>query len=277
MKRVGLVRGVLSYGVLVGLAAVVGFPLLWMVVSSLKPAAELFTRPPRLVPAALTLQWYADVVWRTEAPRLFANSFVVATATMLGNMVLATLAAYGTTRFRFWGRDTMLLAILAAYVLPAILLVAPLYLALNWLRLVDTLAGVTISHLLVTLPFSVWLLRSFFLAIPREIDEAALVDGATYFGAFRRLILPLAAPGVLSTGLLAFILSWSEFLFSSVLLTSGAKKTLPVGIAEFVTAFDIRWGEIMALGTVTTVPILLFFALIQRYFVRGLLAGAVKG
>src|SRR5690606_20260190 len=140
-----------------------------------------------------------------------------------------------------------------------------------------TLLGVIVSGVIVTVPLSLWLLRSFFAAIPYELEEAALIDGANYLGAFTRITLPLAAPGVFSTGLLAFIMSWNEFLFASVIGVSTQNKTLPVGISEFVSSFDIRWGEIMALGTITTIPVLLFFILIQKHFVRGILAGAVKG
>ncbi len=268
---------VAKYVCLLLLAVGVLFPVAWMVGSSFKPATELFTRPPIIVTTHPTAEWYRAVVTRSDAVRLFLNSFVIALVTMVLNIVIASLAAYSVTRFRYRGRNLVLYSSLATYVFPPIVLLVPLYLIIQDLGLVDTRLGVIIPHTLLTLPFSLWLLRAFFASIPIEMDEAARVDGASHFGVYRRIIMPMAAPGLFATGLLAFIISWSEFLFSSVILTSGDKKTLPVGIAEFITSFDIRWGEIMALGTITTIPIVIFFLLIQRQFVAGFLGGGVKG
>lgn len=266
-----------TYGILVLLTIIIGFPLYWMVSSSLKPGPELFTSPPNLIPKSLTLEWYREVILRSQAPQLFINSFVVATATMIINLVIAIPGAYSLTRFKYLGRDLFFFSTLSSYVFPAILLLVPLFLILSSLHLIDTLGGIILSHTIITVPFSLWLMRSFFLTIPVELEEAALVDGSTYLGAFVRIVLPIAAPGALSTGLIAFIFSWNEFLFASVIATSSSTKTLPVGISEFITSFDIRWGEIMALGTITTIPVIIFFIFIQKYFVKGLTAGALKG
>jgi ABC-type glycerol-3-phosphate transport system permease component len=276
MKR-SRINLVLTYGVLVLLTIIIGFPLFWMIISSFKPGPDLFTSPPKIFPNSLTVEWYRNVVLRSQAPQLFQNSFVVATATMIINLAIATPGAYSLTRFKYRGRDLFLYSTLVSYVFPAILLLVPLFLILSSLHLIGTLGGTILSHTIITVPFSVWLMRSFFLSIPVELEEAALVDGCTYLGAFFRIVLPIAAPGALSTGLIAFILSWNEYLFASVVATSVTTKTLPVGIAEFITSFDIRWGEIMALGTITTVPVIIFFMLIQKYFVKGLTAGAIKG
>jgi ABC-type glycerol-3-phosphate transport system permease component len=248
-----------------------------MIISSLKPGPELFTSPPKLFPDSLTLEWYRDVIQQSQAPQLFLNSFVVATATMIINLAIATPGAYSLTRFKYFGHDLFLFSTLISYVFPAILLLVPLFLILSSMHSIDTLWGIILSHTIITVPFSIWLMRSFFLSIPVELEEAALVDGSTYLGTFFRIMLPIAAPGALSTGLIAFILSWNEFLFASVIATSSNTKTLPVGISEFITSFDIRWGEIMALGAITTVPVIIFFILIQKYFVKGLTAGAIKG
>src|SRR5262249_43900668 len=148
---------------------------------------------------------------------------------------------------------------------------------LGMLGLINSYAGVVVTHVTFTAPFCLWLLRSFFRAIPMDLEEAAMVDGSSRFGAFVRIVLPLAAPGILSTGLFGFILSWNEYLFASVLLTGEARKTVPIGIREFIVQFDIRWGEVMAASTLATVPVVLLFFLIQRHFVRGLMAGAIKG
>ncbi len=153
----------------------------------------------------------------------------------------------------------------------------PLYLTLGMLGLINSYAGVIVTHITFTAPFCLWLLRSFFKTIPLDLEEAAMVDGNGRLGAFVRIVLPLALPGILSTGLFGFILSWNEYLFASVLLTGEARKTVPIGIAEFIVQFDIRWGEVMAASSLATIPVVILFALIQRHFVRGLMAGAIKG
>ncbi len=268
---------VLTYATLLALVLFVGFPLFWMVVSSLKTGPELFTSPPQIIPSTLTLEWYREVLLRTNAPAFFLNSLLIATATTAITISIGTLGGYSMTRFRFPGRNLFMFTSLLSYVFPAILLFVPIFVMLNSLKLIDSKIGVVVSHIVVTMPLSLWMLRSFFLSIPRELDEAAWVDGATYFQAFTRVILPLALPGIFSTAVIVFIMSWNEFLFASVIGTSTANKTLPVGISEFITSFDIRWGEIMALGTIATLPVVVIFTFIQRYFLEGVTAGAVKG
>ena len=268
---------VLTYATLIALVLFVGFPLFWMVVSSLKTGPELFTSPPQIIPSTLTLEWYREVLLRTNAPAFFLNSLLIATATTAITISIGTLGGYSMTRFRFPGRNLFMFTSLLSYVFPAILLFVPIFVMLNSLKMIDSKIGVVVSHIVVTMPLSLWMLRSFFLSIPRELDEAAWVDGATYFQAFTRVILPLALPGIFSTAVIVFIMSWNEFLFASVIGTSTANKTLPVGISEFITSFDIRWGEIMALGTIATLPVVVIFTFIQRYFLEGVTAGAVKG
>jgi ABC-type glycerol-3-phosphate transport system permease component len=270
-------RAVIVYLLALGLVAAVGFPLLWMVISSLKPATELFTSPPRILPSAFTLEWYRTVVFESDAPRYFRNSLIVGAATTLLCVGGGTLAAYSVTRFRFPGKDTFLFGALASYLFPAIVLFVPVFFTLNTLNLIDTLAGVILCHTILTFPLALWMLRSFFLGIPIEIDEAAWVDGASLLRTFFVVVMPLALPGVFSVAIFVFTLSWNEFLFASIIATSGDNKTIPVGIAEYITSFDIRWGEIMALGTLTTVPVVAMFLFVQKYFLRGVLSGAVKG
>ncbi len=253
------------------------FPCYWMLVSSLRPSQELFTVPPRLLPSSITSQWYDVVLRNTKMPRYFLNSFVVSGLSMCVSILIATLGAYSMTRFSYPGQRVILLTVLGSYVLPPVLLLLPLYLTLGLLGLINTYVGVIVTHVTFTVPFCLWLLRSFFRAIPVDLEEAAMVDGTTRLGAFARVVLPVAAPGILSTGLFGFIQSWNEYLFASVLLTGEARKTVPIGIAEFISQFDIRWGEVMAASTLATIPVVLLFVVIQRHFVRGLMAGAIKG
>ena len=274
-SRLGL-AGLRWVGVL-GLLTFALFPCYWMLVSSLRPAQELFTVPPRLLPGTVTIQWYEVVLKATQMPRYFLNSALISTVSMIVSLVIATLGAYGLTRFRHAGQRLLLLAVLSSYVLPPVLLLLPLYLTLGKLGLINTYAGVIVTHVTFTAPFCLWLLRSFFQTIPLDLEEAAMVDGTCRLGAFIRIALPLALPAVLSTGLFGFILSWNEYLFASVLLTGEARKTVPIGIAEFIVQFDIRWGEVMAASSLATIPVVVLFAIIQRHFVRGLMGGAIKG
>ncbi|VTU13265.1 Inner membrane ABC transporter permease protein YcjP [Variovorax sp. SRS16] len=277
MRRHRRIRAGVVYLAALLLLLSVGFPLIWMLLSSLKPSAQLFTSPPKFWSGSLTLEWYRSVAFSSGAPRLFLNSFLVAIWTTVICLTGGCFAAYSVTRFDFPGKQTFMIGALVSYVFPAIVLFVPIFFILNAIGLVDTLAGIVLAHTVLTFPLAVWMLRSFFLGIPKEIDEAAWVDGASYLRTFILVILPLTLPGIFSVGIFVFALSWNEYLFASILATSGINKTIPVGIAEYITSFDIRWGEIMALGTLTTIPVVVLFLGAQKYFLRGVLAGAVKG
>ena len=266
-----------TYSVAAVLSAFVGFPLFWMMISSLKPSEELFVNPPRILPRAITFQWYANLVGSSDAVSLFHNSLLIGTATTVVCLSIGTLAAYSVTRFDYPGRRVFLAAALLSYVFPAIVLFISVYMIVNALGLVDTRLGLILCHCILTFPFALWMLKSFFESIPREIDEAAWVDGASFLRTFLTIVVPLALPGLFAVAVFVFVLSWNEFLFASVLITSGRMKTIPVGIAELITSFDIRWGEIMAIGTLATVPVVVLFLCVQRYFVRGVMSGAIKG
>ncbi len=267
----------LNYIVALPLAAFIALPLLWMVVSSLKPAQELFTSPPRILPEQVTLQWYETIISNGSAPLFFWNSFVVGSISTVVCLFIGVLAAYAITRFDFPGRSAFLTAALVTYMFPAIVLFVPIYMTLNALELIDTRLGLIVCHCILTFPFAVWMLKSFFDGIPKEIDEAAWVDGASYLSTFVRIVLPLSLPGLFSVGIFVFVLSWNEFLFASIVMSSAEMKTIPVGISEFITSFDVRWGEIMAMGTLATIPVVVMFMVVQRYFLRGVLNGAIKG
>ena len=277
MKRARPATMLLTYAVALVLIVFVGFPLLWMVLSSLKPSAELFVNPPRILPRAITFEWYANLAGSSDAISLFKNSLAVGVATTAICLTLGTFAAYGVTRFDFPGKRAFLGATLVSYVFPAIVLFISVYMIINSLGLIDTRLGLILCHCILTFPFALWMLKSFFEGVPREIDEAAWVDGASFAQTFVLVILPLSLPGLFSVAVFVFVLSWNEFLFASVMITSGDMKTIPLGIAEFITSFDIRWGEIMAIGTLATVPVVIMFLCVQRYFVAGVTSGAIKG
>jgi len=265
-------------GILIAiLVIIVGFPLAWMALSSFKPGVELFTIPPIFLPQNWSVEWYTQAFGNENVIHYFLNSLLIASSVMVIDMIVGTLTAYSLTRFKYKGRKLILISVLAAYCVPPIMLMLPLYKIVNTIGLSGSHIGVIVAHLTVTLPFSVWLLVSFFKKLPKEIDEAAVMDGASEIQVFMKIELPLCVSGVLSTGIMAFILSWNEFLLSSVLITKESMKTLTVGLANYISSTHIDWGIIMALGTITTIPVVLLFALVQKYFVEGMTAGAVKG
>jgi ABC-type glycerol-3-phosphate transport system permease component len=277
MTQGKIAAALLRYLIAGTLAAIVALPLLWMIISSVKPAAELFSSPPRILPNEMTFHWYDVVIKGTNTRLFFWNSFIVGAISTSLCLLLGTLSAYAITRFQFPGKRLFLYAALLTYLFPAIVLFVPIYLILADLHLIDSVLGLVICHTILSFPFAVWMTKSFFDTLPREIDEAAWVDGCSYLRTFFTIVLPLSLPGIFSVGIFVFVLSWNEFLFASVIMSSTHNKTIPVGIAEFITSFDIRWGEIMALGTLATVPVIILFLSVQRYFLKGVLSGAVKG
>lgn len=233
--------------------------------------------PPQLIPEQPTLLWYTQAFSDSIVVRYFLNSFIVSATTMLTNVLIATLGAYSLARFSYRGRRFIMAAVLSAYCIPPIMLMIPLYRIIAGIGLNSSYAGVVLGHLTLTLPFCVWILIPFFRKVPKEMEEAAVIDGASAFNVFWCIVLPVCVPGVLSAGIMVFILSWNEYLLSSVLVMSDTMKTLTVGLANYISSTEIDWGTIMALGTATTVPIVIMFSAIQKYFVEGLTAGAVKG
>lgn len=264
---------------IVALALVAAYslaPFLWQLLTSLKPAAELTALPP-LLPSRITFEHYTAIFTGHPLMRLVANSTIVAGATTALALAIGALAAYATSVLRMPGRAPVLGLVLAISMFPPIATVSPLFLLLNVLGLRDTLAALVLTYSTFSLPLAVWLLASFFDALPREVYLAARVDGCSAFGAFWRVVLPLAAPGILAAGLLVFIFAWNEFLFALSFTATEASRTLPVGIALFPGLHEVPYGEIAAASVVATVPVVALAFAFQRRIVEGLTAGAVKG
>ena len=277
MTRGGARRaGVLYIGGLT-LLVVGAFPLFWMLATSLKPSAEIFATPPRLVPAHPTLENFARLFGETAFLTFFRNSAVVSLATVAVTLSVSALGAYGLTRFAFAGREKVAGLILTTYMFAPVMIIIPFYILVKQLGIVNTRLALVLSYTTFCLPFCLWLLRAFFESIPLELEEAAMVDGAGRARAVWHVVLPLALPGLIAAAIFTFILAYNDFLFALVLITSEELKTLPVGVNDLFNATIVDWGMIMAAGVMITLPAVLFFAGVQRYLVQGWGAGGVKG
>jgi arabinogalactan oligomer/maltooligosaccharide transport system permease protein len=275
----------LIHGALVlACAAAVG-PVLWVVLTSLKPAADIFRTDGGLWPAEPTLAAYREVLAHGTADgrgplflRWFANSAIVAAATAICGTVLAGGAAHAMSRYRFRGKGVLGYLLLLAQMLPGAVLLVPLYLLLHRTGMLGTLPGLVLTYLTVCLPFSVWMLKASFDAVPRGLDEAALVDGLSPVGIFFRIVLPLSWPGVMVTAFFGFLTAWNEYLFASAFMTGEANALLPVGMAAaFGDQYQTKWHLLSAGSVLVTVPVLVVFVVAQRGIIAGLSQGGVKG
>ncbi|HWW49371.1 MAG TPA: carbohydrate ABC transporter permease [Xanthobacteraceae bacterium] len=264
------------YAAAVIIAVYSAFPIYWMVISSLREPATLLNTIS-LVSGPFTLESYRNLLELTDYPTHFFNSVVVAVVTVVLTMVFSVMIAYAVTRQRIRGKKLIVGAMLYAYMFPPLLIAIPMFTIFARLGLSDTLTGVIVSHLTLTLPLGVWFLWGFFKNMPFELEEAAMVDGCTRLGAFLRVVLPLSLPGLITVAIFSFLLSWTDYTFALIMVGSDANKTLPVGLASMVGSFDLRWGEIMAGSTLIALPLFAAFALLTQYFIQGLGAGAVKG
>jgi multiple sugar transport system permease protein len=247
-------------------------PFLWMVLNSFKTPLQILKLPPDLV-FTPTLANYTNVLNTQNFLKYLLNSTIIALGSTLFGLVLGLPAAYAIARYQQQG---IAVAILLARIVPGITFLLPLFILFRRLQMVDTYTSLILTHMLVGLPFIVWVMVPFFEAIPRELEEAATVDGASIWGSFTRIILPISGPGIVTGAILAFVFSWNNFMFSVVLATNRT-KTVPVAIYNFISYAQIDWGGLMAAAVLITLPVLVLAVLTQRYVVRGLTSGAVKG
>jgi ABC-type glycerol-3-phosphate transport system permease component len=275
--RRGLWRAAALYAGGALLALWGAFPFLWMLSTSLKQSSEVFASPPTLVPRQLTLGNFARLLTETNFATYFGNSLRVSLATVALTLGVSAIGAYGLTRFRFPGRETVAGLILLTYMFAPIMVIIPFYILVKQLGLVNTHLALVLSYTTFCLPFCLWLLRAFFQSVPLELEEAALVDGAHRGRAVWHVVLPLALPGIIAAGIFTFILAWNDFLFALVLISSDELKTLPVGVNDLFNATIVDWGMIMAAGVMITLPTVGFFAGVQRYLIRGWGSGGLKG
>ena len=268
--------GVNAAGALV--AAIALFPVYWMVLSSFKRNSELRALSPQFLPTNPTLNNYRKVLDREYFWTAMRNSAMVTLTVVFLALAIAFLAAVALSRFRFRGRMAFIIAVIAIQMVPAEALIISLFQVLDGRQLTNTIIGLSLTYLIFVLPFTIWTLRGFVGGVPLELEEAARVDGASRFGAFIRVTLPLVAPGLVATGIFAFILAWNEFIFALVIMNRPQSQTMPVWLQAFNEgARGTDWGGVMAGSTVMALPVVIFFLIVQRKVTAGLTAGAVKG
>jgi trehalose/maltose transport system permease protein len=257
------------------------FPFYWALRSAFTPDHDLFTTPVQYFPLHPTVANFREVLSSGDFQRALLNSTIVAGSVTLISLAFGSLAGYALGRFRFRGRGTALYLMLSMTIFPQIAILGALYKLINTFGIFNSLWALILSYMIFTLPFTVWVLTSFVRALPKDLEEAAYIDGATPFQTFYKVILPLIAPGLVTTGLLAFIAAWNEFLYALSFTETVDKHTVPVAIVSFTgksgSTFQIPWGQIMAATIIVTVPLIVLTLLLQRRILAGLTAGAVKG
>ena len=250
-------------------------PYIWMVLTSIKPDSDIVAFPLRYLPSHVTLEHYQTLFEHTSFARNLLNSLIVAIGAVIVGLSVSLPAAYAFSRFRFRGRQLLMTQFLVINMFPIVLLIIPLFVLMRSLGLLDTFVGIIAGHSTFAIPFSVWMLTSYLNTIPRDLDEAAEIDGATRIQAIGMVLLPLVMPGVVTTAIYIFVTSWNEYLFA-MMLSGDHVRTVTVALQLFIGEFTIQWGLLTAGGTVVAIPVTILFLVVQKRLVSGLTTGAVK-
>jgi multiple sugar transport system permease protein len=255
------------------------YPVIQIILVSLQPLSKSLTSEFRLLPQTITLENYNNIIFKSDKfPRYFLNSLIIGGATMAFSTFISTIAGYSLARLKFPLRNVLDRVILFVYIIPPVMLIIPIYVTMIKIGLNDRMIAVVLVHTIFAIPFGIWMLRGFFLSIPVELEEAAMIDGSTRLGTLFKIVLPISLPGIASVALFSMLVSWEEFMYSGILLSTEAKRTLPFGIYTLVGTYgEVRWDEMMSAAVLQALPMVIVFLWLQRYFVRGLSAGAVKG
>jgi len=270
-------QSVLVYGVLLAFCLFAAFPVYWIVLTSLKSARDVYRTQEILIPVRLNFSNYERVFRDYEIANWIEISTILALASTFFALIVGILAGYSLTHFRYRGRHVLAVAVILSYVIPKGLLFIPLFLVLNQLGLIDTFLGLVLAHETFSVPFCTWLLYGYFKTLPKELVDSGRIDGCSPMAVLTKILLPLAAPSVATAAIFSFTTSWNEFLYAATLIVSSKYKTLPLGIAGFLRADTYNWGPMMAAATLAIIPMMALFVLLQRYVVKGLTIGAVKG
>jgi len=276
-RRERRLEAVASYSLLVLAALYALFPIAWMLSTSFKSEAEALSLPVRWIPKQPTLSAYVEMWTLRPFGTYFYNSIVVSGVTALLSTVVGALAGYGFSRFKFRFRTTLMAGFLATQMISGVLVIGPYFQILAAVELYNTLTGLIIAYVTICLPFAAWMSKGYFDSIPRELDEAGLVDGASRFQIFLRIIMPIALPGTVATLLFAFLLAWQDLLWALCLISIDEKRTVTLGVAFAVGEFMVKWPMLTAASLIGSLPTLILYLFLQRYYVEGLARGAVKG
>lgn len=263
-------------GLLLG-AIFAGFPVLWMLVSSVKSNTEIFSLPPTLLPKVFTLKAYASILGDGEKLRFFFNSYLVAGLVTLLTLLVAILAGYTFSRHDFRFKKPLSLFIISTQTVPPITLLIPYFGIVVAFGLYDTYLALILTYMVFTLPYAILMMTGYFNTLPRELDEAVVMDGGSSFTALWRVIVPISIPGIVATGVYTFLLAWNEFLFALTLTKSIEMRTVPIGIQLLMGQHAYEWNEMMAMSVLGSLPILVLYLCVQRYFLTGMTAGSLKG
>ena len=251
-------------------------PFLYVVLTTLKQPDQVYD-PNEIIPTHITFENYYGVLFRSRFLRYFCNSVFVTVTTMAVCMILSTMAAYGFSRYRVFGANTLKMTILMTRMFPGILLCLPFYIIMKKLGLIDSYVGLILMYCSFTLPFAIWNTCAFFSQLPWELEEAAFIDGCSRLSAFFRVIIHVAKPGLFVTALFSFMTNWDEYMYAMTFISTPEKKTIQVGMKDFVGEYGTEWGMMMTAVTLSLIPVFIFFAIVQKHLVTGLSSGAVKG
>lgn len=251
-------------------------PYLWTFISSITPENDLYRTDFRFLPEKPTMENYVRLFTKVDFAENILDSLVVAVFTAMVGLAITVPASYSFSRFGFRGRNFLLMQFLVINMFPIMLLIVPLFIIMRNLKLMDTPFALIIAYSTFTIPFSVWMMTSFFNAIPKELDDAGKIDGCSQLGVLFRVILPIALPGILSTGIYIFITAWNEFIYAAI-LTNRQVRTIPVALQNMIGEYQIEWGLLTAGGVVSALPVIVLFFFIQRQLIHGMTSGAVKG
>jgi ABC-type glycerol-3-phosphate transport system permease component len=268
---------VISYTVIIAFVLLTLLPLAWIVSTSIKTTAEVFARPPVWIPSDPTVANYRNVLFDSSIPLAFYNSLMIGLMTSFLALVLGGNAGYAFARFNFRGNKFLSMFMLLSQMLPLTVLMIPVFYMQNNFGIIDTKIGMSIAHLIISLPMVTWMAKGYFKSIPKEIEEASTVDGCSTIQTMYRIIIPLLRPALAATGIYAFISSWNEYPLANVLTRSNNSRTVPIALNEFSSFFKVDWGDTMAAAAIITLPVIILFMSIQKHFVAGLSSGAVKG
>lgn len=276
LKKKKILSGIGTYTVLTVMAVIVLIPILWMVSTSIKLESETITIPPQWIPDHPTLESYKRLWSEYPFATYFKNSIIISFGAVILSVGFSCLAGYGVTRFRFKGKQSFLTFLLVTQMFPSIMMLIPYYKVLSTYNLKDTYLGMILVYISFTIPFCSWMMVGFFKTIPLELDEAAIIDGCSRWRAFRQIVLPMTLPGISSSAIYAFITAWNEYMFAQILINNPELKTVPLGIAELNGFYKILWNDMMAASVIASLPLIILFIFLQKYFISGLTAGAVK-